>query len=720
VSAQDPTRDAVAADLIERLVGTPDLADACSYLLDRVMDGSGLARGVLLVPAEQGFRAFGWGIEADQVVRITEWSRESDVPFNDLLSRQTPELLPGTMLPYAGFQRCALLPVPAGDGRPSLGVLLVEATQLDEHTAAAVALLRRAGPALARLHDLERLEQRAARLSRQRDLLSGIVESSPDPVLLTNIENDILLTNHRAEQLFSAGPEDNEGRRRAIQINNLLLSSFLTQIAMGSGEARSRELNLVDPGDGSDLLFEVLSVSLPVSVAPEGTVISILRDITDLKQAVSELEAQFSRSRAAEHTARRERDQLNVVLENVGDPILVTDDQSNIILMNPEAERLFEAPQGVPSHAVERRAVRANDMKFTTLISDFLLQPQQRRVEKLELLDTGSGDELPLEVVSSKILNPRGEPTAIVSVLHDLRQAVENERLARELQQLNEQLEDRIRKATLELEEHNRRLEWQSFELEKASRLKSEFLANMSHELRTPINVILGYTSLIRERIYGELTGQQDEALEKVYGTSQHLLELINDILDLSKIEAGKMPLHLEKVDLAEMMDELGHAIDPMLHRRKLEFRASTGAGLTPIRTDRTKLKQVLLNLLSNAVKFTPSGSISLHAECAEEGNVRILVRDTGIGIEPDNLDTIFDDFRQVDQSHTREYGGTGLGLSITRKLLALLGGEISVESVYGEGSSFIVILPIEPPPELVEEQAHRALTDSGSPVLRR
>jgi signal transduction histidine kinase len=271
----------------------------------------------------------------------------------------------------------------------------------------------------------------------------------------------------------------------------------------------------------------------------------------------------------------------------------------------------------------------------------------------------------------------------------------ENQRLARELQMLNEQLEGRVREATLELEERNRRLEWQSAELEKASRLKTEFLAAMSHELRTPLNVIIGYTSLMRERIYGELTNQQEDTLTRVHSTSQHLLQLINNILDLSKIEAGKMPLHIEEVDIRSLVDELSETVLPMVRKRQLTFSATVDAGLPRLYTDSTKLKQVLLNLLSNAIKFTKEGTVCLIAEPQPEGRIRITVADTGIGIKPEHLTEIFEHFRQLDQSHTREYGGTGLGLTITQNLLVLLGGAISVDSTFGTGSRFVVDLPV-------------------------
>jgi PAS domain S-box-containing protein len=475
-------------------------------------------------------------------------------------------------------------------------------------------------------------------------------------------------------------------------------------------ETNSRELNLVDPGDGSDLLFEIFPAPMP-QASGDGAFLSILRNITDLKRAVTELEAQFQRSRIAEERVREEWERLNATLENVGDPILVTDDHSNIILMNREAERLFDVPQSSAAESRQRRAVRANDTKFTSLISDFLLQPEDRRVEKFELMDPDDGADFPVEVVSSKILNPRGEPSAIVSVIHDLAQVVENERLAHELGKLNEELEDRIGMAIVELEERNRRLEWQSRELEKASRLKSEFLASMSHELRTPINAVLGYTSLMREEIYGALTDKQKSGLDKINSASGHLLDLINDILDLSKIEAGKMPVYLEEVSLRHVLTELAEAVDPLVRGKTLEFALEPAADLPTMFTDRTKLKQILLNLLSNAIKFTARGSVRMTARCVKNGKwIHIAVRDTGIGIKQEDLEKIFDDFRQVDQSPTREYPGTGLGLSITRKLIGLLNGTIKVESTYGDGSVFTIELPVRLEPRTREEQVQRAL----------
>ncbi|MGK2935668.1 MAG: ATP-binding protein [Gemmatimonadaceae bacterium] len=587
-------------------------------------------------------------------------------------------------------------------GHAPCGVVILEAQPDDEMITQLFHAASLAGPVLSRMFAVEEYRRSAERLDQQRDLLSALINSLSDPIIITSSTTDIVVQNKRAEHLLSMKERDSEGRRRAVEINNLLFTSHLAKAAMGAPvEAGARELNMVDPDEGADLLFEVLTHRLEPDTGIEpGSVVSVLRDVTDLRRAAGELERQVQRALVAEKDVTRERDRLDLILENVADPILVTDDRSNIILMNRQAEALFslDATDDKASAATRReraQSVRANDTMFTTFISDFTIHPEPSRREEMSLSVPDSGVELPVEVVSGKIFNARGEPMAIVSVLHDLTEQAENERLYRELKTFSSQLEDRIRAATSDLAAQNARLQWQSQELEKASRLKSEFLASMSHELRTPINALIGYTALILDKIYGAVNDRQVEALQRIHASAQHLLLLINDILDLAKIEAGRMPLHLEDVDLRHILLEVTSQMEPLFRKKGLAFSWGMTLKSVPMRTDRTKVKQIMLNLLSNAVKFTHHGSVVVKAEAANR-MVSISVADTGIGIAEEHLAAIWEDFRQVDQSSTREFGGTGLGLSITKKLVEALGGHADLRSTLGEGSTFTITLPRE------------------------
>jgi signal transduction histidine kinase len=705
--------------LLDRVQRAGTLVDAFCLVIEGVLTPLGVERAVgaeVRRGALRGVAGTGWSPDEVRAFSVP-LTAEFHPAVRAVLSGEPCEAAGEEMLP--GLKRVVVLPLP-GPAREGVGALVVDPgkRRLRDFEPLCEAL-RVAGPAVARLAELEALRRSAASADRQRELLSAVVNALPDPVLITDARNNVLLENGRAEALLTTAEGDSEGRRRAVEINNLLLSSFLTRSVMSGTEPGARELNLVDPTEGGDLLFEVLATPLPDAIAGDGAMVSVLRDVTDLKRAATELEQQFKRMRQAEVKSRRERDRLNLILENVGDPILVTDEDSNIILTNRQAERLFESVPGTPLDAPRHQEVRTNDTKFSSFISDFALSPDNARVEQLMLTDPDTHEEFPAEVVSGKILNDRAEMTAIVSIVHDLTKVVENERLALELTRLNEGLEDRVVAATAELEERNRQLEWQSRELERAYQLKSEFLASMSHELRTPINALLGYTSLMRDRIYGDITRRQEEALDRMYAASQHLLELVNDVLDLAKIEAGKMPVHLERVDVGKVILELAATVEPMVRQKELEYRQEVAPGLPALETDRTKVKQILLNLLSNAVKFTHQGQIRVTARPAPDGEgVEVAVADTGIGIAPEHVENIFEDFRQVDQSSTREYGGTGLGLSITKKLLSLLGGTVRLESRMGEGSTFTVLLPQRSRELRVAEEA-RAAMSADPPVVR-
>jgi signal transduction histidine kinase/AmiR/NasT family two-component response regulator len=265
----------------------------------------------------------------------------------------------------------------------------------------------------------------------------------------------------------------------------------------------------------------------------------------------------------------------------------------------------------------------------------------------------------------------------------------------------------------------HRRLTAKVDELETANRLKSEFLANMSHELRTPLNAIVGYTSLLLEGAYGAPPAEQASVLDRVLVNSKNLLALINNILDISKLNAGMMPVFLEDFDAAALIREVAQTLQCLATQKGLRLEAEAPQPV-PMRSDKTKVKQILINLTANAIKFTEKGGVLLRASPSEGGEVRLDVQDTGPGIAAEHLGYIFDKFTQVDGSVTRAHGGTGLGLSITHKLCELLGGAISVASRLGEGSVFTARLPAASRPadtSLLPVPAH-ALLRNGRKVL--
>jgi signal transduction histidine kinase/CheY-like chemotaxis protein len=296
-----------------------------------------------------------------------------------------------------------------------------------------------------------------------------------------------------------------------------------------------------------------------------------------------------------------------------------------------------------------------------------------------------------------------------VSVVEQLERRLERERRARKaaetiaeektreiydtnirLQQLNNHLEELVRQRTTEVAAARD-------EAIRASQAKSDFLASMSHELRTPLNAIIGYSEILLEESDDLVRPELRPDLEKIRGAGKHLLDLINDILDLSKIEAGKMDLFLESIDVAGLLTDVSATVQPLMAKNGNMFEVHCDPDLGTARSDQTKVRQILLNLLSNAAKFTKQGRIMLMARRSTRGDDDCLefeVSDTGIGMTAEQMAKLYSAFSQADASTTRNYGGTGLGLAITKHFCLMLGGDVLVRSELGEGSTFVVTLP--------------------------
>ncbi|MFA5892210.1 MAG: ATP-binding protein, partial [Actinomycetota bacterium] len=233
-------------------------------------------------------------------------------------------------------------------------------------------------------------------------------------------------------------------------------------------------------------------------------------------------------------------------------------------------------------------------------------------------------------------------------------------------------------------------------ELENASRMKSEFLANMSHELRTPLNGIIGFTEFLIDEKPGPLRPKQKEYLGDVLNSARHLLQLINDVLDLAKVEAGKMELHPETFPVRKAVEEVTAVIKSIAQKKHIALGIEVSDGLDAVTLDQHKFKQVLYNLLSNAVKFSDEGGrVAILARLMDPHQLEVQVRDTGIGIKAEDINRLFTEFEQLDSGTARRFEGTGLGLALTKKIIEFQGGRIGVESEPGKGSVFTVVLPV-------------------------
>ena len=349
--------------------------------------------------------------------------------------------------------------------------------------------------------------------------------------------------------------------------------------------------------------------------------------------------------------------------------------------------------------------------------SGLSLLPQMLRdfPESVVVMMTAYGSE---QVAAEALRGGADDYIAKPIDLHRLRELLERnlekQRLRAERQSLVARLKDSnrylmrqhaaLRRADEEILQVNR-------QLEQSSRYKSEFLANMSHELRTPLNAIMGFSEILLDLTMNLTAGERTEFLRNIHSSGQHLLGLINDILDLAKIEAGKMDLHPEEMPVMAALQEITAILDPMARQQGLQLRTVGAVDAGVIKADRSKFKQVLYNLLSDAVKFTPApGTITVSVKDSPE-QLTVSVEDTGIGMKPEDLPKLFREFEQIDGSYTRRYQGTGLGLALCRRFVEMHGGRIWAESQFGKGSIFTFTIPREPRPAAVSPVEEAAPT---------
>lgn len=479
--------------------------------------------------------------------------------------------------------------------------------------------------------------------AKYRDLL----EFTPDAILIVNVTGRIVLANAQCQKVFDYARSELIGQRIEI-----LLPGRYQQGHVGHRSAFFEHPRTRTMGAGLELFGQRKSGSefpVEISLSPLETeeglmVMCAVRDITDRQEARRKSDRKF-------------RD----LLESAPDAMVIVNESGQIVLINTQTVRLFgwkhEELLGKPVETlVPQRFRRAHPAHR----SSFFTQPKVRQMGAgLELYGLRKDDsEFPVEISLSPIQTEEG-----LLIASTIRDATDRKRTEQVLQEAN--------------------------------RLKSEFLANMSHELRTPLNGILGFSELLVDQRFGPLNDKQREYIRDIHECGKHLLQLINDVLDLSKVEAGKMEVYPEVFDPKAAIAAVVSIVAPLARKKQVRLHPPVVQGIESVTLDAQKFKQILFNLLSNAVKFTDaSGQIFVQLESEDPERVRLIVRDTGIGIAPADLPRLFEAFRQLDSSLTRRHEGTGLGLTLTRKLVALQGGHIEVQSVQGTGSTFTVSLP--------------------------
>lgn len=492
-------------------------------------------------------------------------------------------------------------------------------------------------------------------------MLNGVQE----PVVLSDEQNNVILTNGAADRLLLSRPDDSPGKQYAIELNNALLSASLSAFALEQGRALGRELTLVDPIEGNELLFEVICQPATNLRTGERGLVSVLKDVTDRRRADEELQRSLAELQRTGEEARRERDRLNLILANAADPIVVTDLDGAVVLMNAPAERLFQPP---PAASPERLATAyvANDAKLNFFLSQLGLEAAARRQGEVQLVDPDTDQSLIMSVTATEVRDELGQVTAVVSVLHDLTQVRELER---------------------------RTVEQQLFESEKLAAV-GRLAATVAHEINNPLEAIKNALYLLVSR-----TPEDDpnrKFIELASKETNRISSVIRQMLGFYRPVAVMSPTQVNTV-----VEEAIALLERQLRQRGITLRRDLDPGLPLVPASADQLKQVFLNLFLNAQDAMPGGG-TLHVTTRlsresdseflpPDRSVLVQVQDSGAGISEENLRHIFEPFF----STKSEQRGTGLGLWVSQGIVHQHGGQMKVRSRPGRGTMFTIALPI-------------------------
>jgi nitrogen-specific signal transduction histidine kinase len=544
-----------------------------------------------------------------------------------------------------------------------LGVLYIGAKRDEVEDDAFEFLTRfadRVGQTVSSALHYERLTEVISKLQRERQWVESVMKSVADPIVLTNLDNEILLQNRRAEELFSGSKNANEGKRRALEMNDLLFSAYLSSAAFSASNFVQRDITLVDPIEGSDLHYEVISTPAFNTRSERIGLVSIFRDVTDLRNANEELALNILKLQQAEVEARRERDRLDLIIENVGQPVAVCDQRGNFILFNARAELLFQTP-AADSHPGATAAVRANSVKLTSFIATLASDASTSvRQAEIELINPGTSEKLPMEITAVEVEDAKGEVTAVVSILHDLSEMRELER---------------------------RRVEQQLFESEKLAAV-GRLAASIAHEVNNPLEAIKNSLYLLQT--------SRDEAtntrfLEVARKETERVSHIIRQMLGFARRQG-----EVEWVNVNQVLEETMILIEKKLRQSGVRIERSLHPKLPAVRARADQLRQVFLNLLLNAQQsIEGAGEIRIGTASEEQAlqpSIAIEISDSGLGISEEELPRIFEPF------FSKRKKGTGLGLWVTQDIVRQHGGRIEVTSTRGAGTTFRIILLVDSP----------------------